>query len=248
MPLPFCLAAMLVGAVLTRTKYARLGRTLLIGGLVLLMLLSNSYVSRRLIRPLETRYAAIPELVAGAPVPADLAACRFVVVLGAGNGYAPDVSASNLLSSSAVARITEGVRLLRVLPGAKLIVSGPGTGAREPHATVLARAAQSLGIAADRILHVDHARDTEEEAQAVQRLVGGAHVALVTSACHMPRAVALFRHAGIEPLPCPTDYTAHALDPFYFDDLFWKVSALERSTLAVRERIGYLWIWLRGKT
>jgi uncharacterized SAM-binding protein YcdF (DUF218 family) len=63
----------------------------------------------------------------------------------------------------------------------------------------------------------------------------------------MPRAVALFRHTGLAPLPCPTDYTSHAGDDFHWSDLFWNVESLERSTWAVRERIGYLWIWLRGK-
>jgi hypothetical protein len=33
----------------------------------------------------------------------------------------------------------------------------------------------------------------------------------------------------------------------HLNDFFWDIAALERSTWAVRERIGYCWIWLRGK-
>jgi uncharacterized SAM-binding protein YcdF (DUF218 family) len=51
----------------------------------------------------------------------------------------------------------------------------------------------------------------------------------------------------VNALPCPADFTAHARDPFQFEDLFWRTSALERSTYAVRERLGYLWSWLRGR-
>ena len=48
-------------------------------------------------------------------------------------------------------------------------------------------------------------------------------------------------------IPCPADFTAHSGDAVNWQDFFWDVSSLERSTFAVRERIGYLWIWLRGR-
>lgn len=248
MPLPFCIATMLTGLLLLRRAGSRrLGRGVFGTGFGLLLLFGNGYVSRWLIRPLETKYAAIPELPAGIPVPAGLASCRYVVVLGGGNGDGPGVSANNLLSGSARARLVEGVRLLRVLPEARLIVSGPAHGNRDSHATVLGRTAIALGLPPERILTIDHARDTEAEAAAVRRQVEDAPIALVTSAWHLPRAMALFRRAGVDALPCPADFTAHARDPFRFEDLFWRTSALERSTYAVRERWGYLWAWLRRK-
>jgi uncharacterized SAM-binding protein YcdF (DUF218 family) len=249
MPLSLCITLLLVGLLVMRSpRRARLGRALCAAALLLLMLFSNKFVSRWLVRPLETRHPAIPEFVSGANVPAELAACRFVVVLGGGNGNSPGMSANNLLTSSALARIAEAVRLLRVLPDAKLVVSGPGYGRSETHATVLARAAQSLGVAPARIAYIEQAHDTEDEAQAVRRLVGDTPLALVTSAWHMPRSVALFRSAGLEPLPCPADFTSHAHDAFRFEHLLWDIASLERSTWAVRERLGYAWIWLRGKT
>lgn len=248
MPLPFCIVTMLAGLLLLRSaKRARLGRTLLVTGLVLLMLLSNKYVSRWLVRPLEMRYPAIPAFSANLPPPRNLAACRFVYVLGGGNGNSPNMDATNLLSTSALARMVEAVRILHALPETKLIVSGPKTGSRPSHATVLGQAAQTLGISPDRIIHIDNAHDTEDEARAAQRIVGDAPVAIVTSAWHMPRSMALCRNAGLNAVACPTDYRTHADDAFSFDDLFWEVDALSRSTVAIRERIGYLWIWLRGK-
>jgi uncharacterized SAM-binding protein YcdF (DUF218 family) len=251
MPLPFCLVTLIAGVVLLHTKrFARLGRIVLVAGVALLGILSNKFVSLALIRPLETRYPAIADLRAGAPLLQPLAACKFVVVLGGGHGLSPDMAATSLLSTAALARVVEAVRLLNLLPEARMIVSGPKTGKDdEPsHAAVLARAAQTLGIAADRIIFIEDAHDTEDESQSTRRLVGDAPIALVTSAAHMPRSMALARNAGLNALACPADYRAHAIERFHFDDLFWEIEALQRSHFAVRERIGYLWIWLRGKT
>ncbi|MDP3070412.1 MAG: ElyC/SanA/YdcF family protein [Opitutaceae bacterium] len=249
MPVPFCLGSMTLGLLLMLSRrWTRAGRRLAIGGFALLLVYSNSYVGRTLIKPLETVHPAIPDLPAGTPVPARLAASQFIVVLGGGNGYAPGLAANHLLSSGALARITEAVRLLRVVPDAKLVVCGPIFGPVESHALVLARTAISLGIDEKRIVVIDHARDTEEEAAAVRRLVGGAPVALVTSAWHMPRAAALFRHEGIDALPAPADFHSHRDSDSPAALFRWELPALERSTLAVRERLGYLWIWLRGKT
>lgn len=249
MPLPFCFAALVAGLVLMcYPKRARLGRALAIAAVALLVLLSNSFVSKWLVQPLEARHPAIPDFTHGAPLPAALAGCRFVVVLGGGNGNSPGVSANNLLSSSSISRLTEGVRVLRVLPEARLIVSGPGDGRRPSHARVLGRAAQALGVAAERILYIEDARDTEEEARATQRLAAGAPVAVVTSAWHMPRAMALFRSAGQTAVACPADFRAHTGEPLTIDAFLFDAESLGRSTFALRERLGYLWIWLRGKT
>jgi uncharacterized SAM-binding protein YcdF (DUF218 family) len=249
MPVPLCLVLLVLGLCLSCShRRARLGRWLMGLGTLLLVLFTNKFVSQWLVRPLETRYPAVPELVTGAPLPPALASCRFVVVLGAGNGNSPGVSALNELSTSARARITEAVRILRALPDARLIVSGPAEGTHVSHATVLERAAVSLGIDPARIERVEHAHDTEDEAHAVRDRVGSAPCVLVTSAWHMPRAAALFRHTGVNVLPCPTDYTSHSDGEFHWRDFLFDMESMERSTFAVRERIGYTWIWLRRKT
>ena len=247
MPLPFCLLCAAVGLILLRTKRAKLGRRLLILSAVLMVLFTNRIFSHSLLRPLEFRYPAIPELREGAALPPALAKCRYVVVLGAGNANTPGRPALSQMSSAGLARITEGVRLLRALPEAKLVVSGPPVGNLPSHATMLARSAISLGIAPDRIVLIEQVRDTEDESIAVQKRIGREPFALVTSAFHMPRSVALFRHVGLDPVPCPTDFVAHDDGRWHWTDLLWDPESLDRSTRAVRERIGYLWIWLRGR-
>jgi uncharacterized SAM-binding protein YcdF (DUF218 family) len=249
MPFSFCMTAIVVGLWLSRSeRRRRAGWRLIAAGAVLLLLASNHFVARALIRPLETRYAPLPEFRAGTPPPAALAACRFVVVLGAGNGHTPAASALLELSSSALSRLTEAVRVLRVLPDARLIVSGPSDGRHESHAAKLARAAESLGVDPARIILIDQALDTENEARLVHERVGDAPIALVTSAWHMPRSMALFRKTGANPLPCPTDFITHADDSFNFTQVLWEANALSCSSWAVYERVGRLWAWMRGKS
>ena len=249
MPLPFCLALMVAGLLLLRsTRWPRAGRRLLLAGVLLLLVLSNKQVGQALLRPLENQFAAVPELAPGAVLPAPLAACRAIVILGGGHADSAGRSASQKLSSSALARLTEGVRLARLLPDATLIVSGPAAGNGATHASVLAQAAVSLGIDPRRIVQIDTARDTDDEAQEVRRRIGlGAPFALVTSAWHMPRAVALMRRTGLAPLPCPTDFFSRAGGEAHASDWLCDLSGLEQSTWAIYERLGAAWARLQGK-
>ena len=247
MPLPFCLVLLAAGWVLSRrSRRPGWGRTLSGTALLLLLLFSNRTVSTWLVRPFETRFAPIPELRSGEAIPKELAACRYVVVLGGGHGDTPGLSASNKLSSSALPRLAEAARLLRALPAAGLIVSGPAVGRNPSHASVLAQAAVALGVEPARIRRIEDARDTEDEAHAVAAIAGDGPVALVTSAWHMPRAAALFAKEGVRILPCPTGYTARPNADFRWEDLGWDVESIERSTWAVHEGLGCLWNRLRG--
>jgi uncharacterized SAM-binding protein YcdF (DUF218 family) len=248
MPLPFCLTLLAVGTCyLFSPRLSRLGRRLVTMGTLLLLLFGNKAVSTALVQPLERRYPPVPEFGEGAPIPPRLAGCRYVVVLGGGHGDVAGFSATNKLSSSALARLVEGVRLARALPQAQLIMSGPAAPGYPSHAAVLAEAAVSLGLDRTRIILIDTAHDTEDESQRVKAIVGTAHIALVTSAWHMPRAAALFRKAGVATVPCPADFSARSNAYFNWADLAWDAESLDRSTYAVRENVGYLWVWLRGK-
>jgi uncharacterized SAM-binding protein YcdF (DUF218 family) len=246
MPLPLCAVLAFVGLVLLRSKRtARLGRGLCVAAASILLILSNRYVSTRLLDSFEGRYPAIPEMQ-GHVAPAELAGCRFVAVLGGGHSNMAGKAATSLLSSSALARVVEAVRILAVLPEARLVVSGPGEGTGPTHASVLARAAESLGVDPRRITLIDTARDTEDESFAFARIAGGARVALVTSAWHMPRAALLFRKAGVDFIACPADFVSRAGPGFSWTDLGCDAESLERSTYAVHEAIGILWLRLRG--
>jgi uncharacterized SAM-binding protein YcdF (DUF218 family) len=247
MPLPLCLALLVAGLFISRRgRHPVLVRRLLAVATVLLLVFSNRYLSIRLLRPLEDRYPAIPEMAPWAPVQDTIAGCSYVVVLGGGHSEMPGVSATGRLSTSALARVVEAVRILGNVPGARLIVSGPGEPGRQTHASVLAHAAESLGVRPERIILIDTARDTEDESFAVARLVEGKRIALVTSAWHMPRAAHLFRKAGVDVVPCPADFVSRGYIHMGWNIFAWDSESLGRSTLAVHETIGLLWLRLRG--
>jgi uncharacterized SAM-binding protein YcdF (DUF218 family) len=252
MPLPLTLLLLVGGLLLSRWGRAgrpgptgRLGGRLLLLATLLLLAFANGWVSERLLRPLEASYPPIPEFAPRDPLPAALADCRFVVVLGSGHTEEAGWPATSQLATAGLGRLIEGLRLLRRLPGARLIVSGPGAPGHVTHASVLARAAESLGVDPAAILEIDTARDTEEEAAAVHRLVGGSRVALVTSAFHLRRAALLFGREGVAFVPCPADFSARPVPSFGWSAIHWDSEALTRSTLAVHERLGLLWLAVR---
>ncbi len=250
MPLPLSLALIIVGVVLLRfTGKRRLGRGLTIAGVVWLLICSNAGIGTLFILGLETRFPPMPELRENSSLPASLTRCRFVAVLGGGHNYVEGWSANNQLSTSALERIVEAVRIARRLPAARLVVSGPADpdNGGPSHAHLLADTAVALGVARERIIEIDSARDTENEAVALRRIVGDAPVALVTSAGHMPRAMALCRHQRLDALACPTDYTAHTGMAKPLEFIQWNVGALERSTKAFYELLGLTWARLRNK-
>jgi uncharacterized SAM-binding protein YcdF (DUF218 family) len=88
--------------------------------------------------------------------------------------------------------------------------------------------------------------DTEDEARAFKEVIGDEPFALVTGAFHMPRSLALFQGLGMRPVACPCNYLAHPRP--WFRWLLPEARALQYSTLAIHERLGMLWYWLRGIT
>jgi uncharacterized SAM-binding protein YcdF (DUF218 family) len=247
-PLPIALVAGVAGLALAWSgRWQRTGRTLLTAAVLVLLLASNKWVSGRLIAPLESSYAAMGDFQPGQSLPSALAACQYVVVLGGGHDDSEVRPALTKLGASARARLTEAVRLLRLLPAARLVVSGPKDYNGLTHARVLADAAVSLGVDRTRIQQIDDAHDTEEEAARLRDMLGAAPFALVTSAWHLPRAMALCTAQGLHPLPCPTDFMYSAPTHWHRADFTWDVPSLERSTAVVHEYLGRWWARLRGK-
>ena len=241
-PIPVCLLILLAGlALLWFTRRQKAGKVVVSVGALLLLLFSHPAVSGRLLMPLERQY---PPLEPGPPA----AAVKWVVVLGGGHTSDPRIPLSGRLSSATLSRLVEAIRLRRSLPGAKLILSGgapfgPGTDAGS-----MQKVAEALGLSPEDYVLEAATRDTEEQAQVIKGLVGADEFILVTSASHMPRAMALFVKAGMKPIAAPADYQAtedEGLSPAYF---YPSTEALGESERAIYEYLGRAWAALRGKT
>lgn len=239
MPLPLVLLGLLLGLSLAAlTRWRRAGLAVIAAATLALGLLAWWPLADRLIGPLE---AAYPALEPG-ELPEDVAA---VVVLGAGSVWAPELPVTSRLSATAVRRLTEGVRLWRQRPAAMFVVSG--WGAERPEAELAAGFLRGLGLPPGRIRALPRPRNTEDEAEAYAELALDGRPVLVTSAAHMPRAVAAFRAAGVSPVPAPTDHRAVRRGFHYPRDYVPQARDLETSERAWHEYLGHAWAWLRGR-
>ena len=131
---------------------------------------------------------------------------QYIVVLGNSHVSDPGIPISSQISGASLRRIVEGIRIHRMLPKSKLVISGGRNFDPVANAQVVGDLALQLGVNPDKMIIEDRPRDTFEEAELLEPLLADYPFVLVTSAAHMPRALGLFRAAGMQPIPAPTDY------------------------------------------
>lgn len=230
----------LMGIVLWRRRpNSPLGAGCIAAGGIVLLVASLGVTSFFLVNALERE--------AGPPAdPADLArrGIRHIVVLGGGVRHG-SANLPSLPASDSLARVVEGVRLWKGIPGARLVLSG-GKYFNEAVTTAeaMAWAAKLLKVPNEALIMESASWDTDDEAVHVKRLVGREPFALVTSAIHMKRALLTFRMRGLNPVPAPADF----LGPSLRLDLALYIpnSRNVMSTrIALHEYAGLL--WLRAK-
>jgi uncharacterized SAM-binding protein YcdF (DUF218 family) len=107
--------------------------------------------------------------------------------------------------------------------------------------------ALELGVEPGALVLDSDSPDTESQAQVVKSQLGGEEFFLVTSASHMPRAVALFRKAGTNPLPAPTHFLAQESRGHSPADFFPGTGGLRKAETSIYEYLGMAWAKLRGK-
>jgi len=243
-PLSLVIAALLLGLLLAAlTRYRRTGLTVIALATLGLGAISLWPVANTLIAPLERQYP---------PVSALEQAPGAIVVLGGGGVDDPSLPLTAQLSATSLQRLIEGVRLWRQYPEALLVTSGALSRGRS-QAAIAADLAIDLGVSADRVRRLPGARNTEEEAAAYARDIAAGErprleaPVVVSSASHLPRAIAYFRGEGLEPVPAPTAHRAH---PRHFDrptDFAPSADDLRTTEAAWHEYLGRLWAWLRGR-
>ncbi|AJJ10916.1 hypothetical protein CH64_1020 [Yersinia rohdei] len=199
MPLPLVLIIMALALILLWfTRWQKSGKTLFALSWLILLLISLQPVADRLLLPLEKQYATYQ---GNDPV-------DYIVVLGGGYTFNPNWAPSANLFANSLPRVTEGIRLYRAHPNAKLVFTGGAAPHNQSSAKTAAQVAESLGVPAEDIIALDQPKDTIEEAAAVANLVGDKPFLLVTSANHLPRAMNFFVAKGLNPIPAPANQLA----------------------------------------
>jgi uncharacterized SAM-binding protein YcdF (DUF218 family) len=161
--------------------------------------------------------------------------------------FDPNIPEASQLSAATLIRLVEAIRLHKNLPGTKLILSGGAVLGSVPGAGVMAAVAQALGVTPQAVVLESKSKDTAEQARILREMVGQGPFYLVTSAAHLPRAVALFRNQGLEPLPCPVGQMVKDLKGVNFISFFPAADNLSQCEVAFHEYLGMLWEKLKGQ-
>lgn len=240
LPLPFGLLWILAGMILLITSRAKRIRNLcLFIGFFIITLFSLNPVSVTLLNELQSQYAPLMQ------PPTNVSQ---IVVLGGGVSGGKDFPPNLTLNPSSLSRLVEGIRLLKELqktnPDTQLILSG-GRVFRSPAvAGKMRNTALMLGVAHQNTILEDGSEDTRQEALFIQKIVGDKPFILVTSAYHMPRAMALFQDVGTHPIAAPTQYMGYK-----YNFALWCIpnaNSLVVSDIAIHEYLGILWGKIRG--
>lgn len=244
LPANFLIGLGLLAVVLLATRWARLGRVLVVVAIGLLAIGAYSPIGNILLYALESRFPpwdaskGAPDgiVVLGGPIDADLSEAHNTPVTGA--------AADRIIAAAALARRYPNARVLFTGGSPNLISSDAKEG------DYAAEDLTSLGIPRERLIIERLSRNTYENAVFSKQLVEpkpGERWLLVTSAYHMPRSVGLFRKAGFPVEPYPVDWrVGRFADVFEFENV--AISGLGRTDTAVREWMGLVAYWLRGRT
>jgi uncharacterized SAM-binding protein YcdF (DUF218 family) len=165
---------------------------------------------------------------------------KVIVILA---GYAekqPGLPTSSEVNFASAYRLIEGMRILHLLPDAKILISG-----QSEVPVIMKDLLVSIGLPGQKTIIDNQSSSTHESAVNVQKIVNGENFVLVTSAGHMPRAMSTFRKAGLNPIPAPTNYLS--IKEQRFIHYLPTPHHLVYSDLAVHEYLGMAWYRLTGR-
>jgi uncharacterized SAM-binding protein YcdF (DUF218 family) len=188
-------------------------------------------VGEALLLPLESQFQPVTR-------PASLPPVHYIVVLG--SGYVPrsGVSPVAALDCDGLRRLVEAVRIMRAVPGARLVLSGGAPVGRVPSALGYAQLAVDLGLDATSLMVLTAPVNTDGEAHAIAAAVGSQPFLLITSAWHMPRAMRLMNRVHAHAIPLPTaQLTGIACGPRWFC-LLPSSAGLRETESAIHEYLG----------
>ena len=218
MPLSITLLLLLFGLLFLYANNIKKAKLFLTFGFISLILMAYQPFANYLLEPLETTYTKLKKIP-------------------------NDVTHILLLGGDMNNRTWEAVRLYKLIKNAKIITSGYKGNQNIPEAIRTANLLQEIGIPKKDIIIHSQPKDTKEEAIKTKKLLGDKTFILVTSAYHMPRAIALFTKEGLNPIPAPADIKVK-------NTRFNSIPQgryLQKTELALHEYLGLIWATIKGQ-
>ena len=239
MPLSVVLLLLLVALLLFRSGRNRISAGFLVLAMVVLWVASMPLVAKLLYGSIESQYP--PQPLERVP------AGGCVIVLG-GVAGAPIPPRVDIELNEAVDRVFKTAELYRAGKAPYVIVTGgnqPWSKSGPAEAELIRDLLMQWGVPEDVIFLEGSSRNTRENAIYSQNIINAINCEqplLVTSAAHMPRALAAFDSAGISVTPVTTDVRVvnGGLPPM--TDFLPDARALAMTSDAIREWIGQ-WVY-----
>lgn len=232
-PFHVCVYLFIIGCgALWLKKAQKIGKVVVTITLLFLLIISNGFISQNLLRKLEYKYPPLgPERLSSIS-PEGI---EYIVILGASSNDSARSPVTSWLGATMLNRLTEGLRLHNKFQRSILILSGGSTSPKRTDAELMYEMALDLGIDRDKLMMEDRSKNTYEQAHFSADRLAGKNFFLVTSAVHMPRAMAFFRRAGLDPIPAPTDHHVSEQTTFKVRDFLPSVDHLVFTSSAVYE-------------
>jgi uncharacterized SAM-binding protein YcdF (DUF218 family) len=241
-PIPVLYLLLLTALVFFVFKRKRTTKAFLLAAGIWFLIISTPFLPKIFVRSLESIYTQLSDSsIKSLPDSCD------IIVLGSDNTDDKTLTPNNQLSLIAMSRLAEGIRIHRIIPGSRLILSGYGRRSKLSHALVLYRTAVVLGVDPATMAIQSTPSNTRKEAETYKKNFGSNKpLILVTSAIHMPRAVMNFRKAGINPIAAPADFilkNGARKSPWRWMPFSDNIAMMEQ---VIHESIGILWTKLGG--
>ncbi|MEQ6918097.1 YdcF family protein [Halomonas aquatica] len=218
-------------------------RMRLVGGLLVLLGLGGLLVLATPVASHALRQGLEPPALVGA---SQLREAQAIVILGGGRDYdAPEFGWGDAPANASWRRLAYGAHLHRQTRLPILVSGGRGHDEHSAEASLMAAALREVFKVPVRWME-GRSSDTAENARYTAEMLGADgidHVALVSQAWHLPRAVAEFERAGLSVTAAPTEFASPPQGGI--DDWLPRAYHLHQSTRALHEWLGRAELALR---
>ncbi|HEV3109403.1 MAG TPA: YdcF family protein [Candidatus Binataceae bacterium] len=196
------ICGLLAIAIVAGRRRPRVARCAAIAAALVLLLSSNRWIAMLVTGYLELRN------VPNGPLPG----AQAIVVLSSGVEPAIPPQPAILLDGATANRLLYAAQLYHEGKAPVVIVSGgrtPWLKNIAPMSESMAEVMELLGVPKSAIIQEPDSANTYENAVDVKAILQARHIGrilLVTSAMHMPRALALFKHQGVDAIAAPCEF------------------------------------------
>ena len=243
MPLPVLYLILVIAIILFISGHKRTGKILFIIAGIWFFIITTPMIPRTLVKSLENKYPQLTEeSIKNFPDSCD------IIILGGGHSDDKELSPNNQLSNVALGRIVEGIRIQKMIPGSRLILSGYRGRSEISQASILYRTALILGVdSASMVMQILPANTRMEAAEYIRNFGSEKKLIVVTSDIHMPRAMLLFKKAGLSPVAAPTNQLIKYGSVKYRWRWIPSSVYIMMMEVVIHEYTGILWAFIGGK-